>query len=94
MQSGLCVCIAWPWPKIDNAGDLYRKVKMLFGSPECCEKLGRNAYLTMTEHWKAQNAAERFIKLVEAVCQGGNLDLFEDGVCSKAPLLRDGWYLR
>ena len=79
--------------KSGNVKDLYKKVKSLLDDPEKCASIGKAAYETMTQQWNAENAAKRFIELAQAVCDGVEYpDFFADGVCSKAPLLRDGWY--
>ncbi len=72
---------------------LYKKVRFLLDNPEKRSEIGKNAYLTLANQWNPQNAAERFVKLAESVLKGEEKpDVFEDGVCSKAPLLRDGWF--
>lgn len=81
--------------KSGNVKDLYKKVKSLLDDPEKRAQMGKAAYETMTQQWNAENAAKRFIELAQAVCDGVEYpDLFADGVCSKAPLLRDSWYKR
>lgn len=76
-----------------NVKDLYKKVKFLLDNPAKRSDMGKAAYGTMADQWNAENAAKRFIQLAEAVCQGEEqLDIFSDGVCSRAPLLKDGWY--
>ena len=79
--------------KSGNTKDLYKKVKSLLDNPQKRAQMGKAAYETMVNQWNAENAAKRFIELAHAVCDGTEYpDLFEDGVCSKAPLLRDHWY--
>lgn len=76
-----------------NTKELYRKVKSLLDNPQKRAQMGKTAYETMTQQWNAENAAKRFIALAQAVCGGTEYpDLFDSGVCSKAPLLRDNWY--
>lgn len=73
--------------------DLYRKVKLLLESKDLCREYGRQAYLTMTDEWNAKIAAERFIKLSEAILNGNKQpDLFASGSCGKAEILKDGWF--
>ncbi len=77
----------------EDVDDLYSKVKYLLDNPEDARRMGIAAYNTLTEQWNAKNAAERFIKLAEAVLSGEDTpDLFPDGVCSKAPILKNNWY--
>ena len=73
--------------------DLYSKVKWLIENSGERIRLGEAAYRTMIEQWNAENAAKRFLSLAESVLAGDrHPSLFEDGVCSKAEILRDGWY--
>ena len=73
--------------------DLYEKVKQLLDDSSQRERMGRAAYDTLCHQWNAEEAAKRFIQLAEAICAGEESpDLFAEDVCSKAPLLKDGWY--
>lgn len=73
---------------------LYEKVKYLLDNPEICREMGRHAYETMTKQWNAENAASRLLALSEALLAGNpGSDLYEDGPCSKAEILRDGWFV-
>lgn len=73
--------------------DLYRKVKLLLDKPDLCRQYGRKAYQTMADDWNAETAAKRFIELSEAILNGDKKpDLFTDGPCSKAYVLKDNWY--
>ena len=75
-----------------DVDDLYKKVKYLLDNPDECKAMGVKAYKTLAEQWNAENAAARFVKLAEAVLAGEKApDLFPDGVCSKAPRLKDNW---
>ena len=73
--------------------DLYEKVKYLIENQDKATELGKKAYSTLTELWNAETAAERFKQLVEAIKAGGSVDLFNDGPCSKAKVLKDDWRL-
>lgn len=69
--------------------DLYAKVKILIDNSEKRAEMGTAAYRTMAEEWNAENAAERFIKLAEAILTGNKRpDIFKTGVCSKAEILK------
>lgn len=74
--------------------DLYEKVKHLIDKKEKAEELGKSAYITLTDLWNAETAAERFIKLVEMIQSGNIYDLFEDGPCSIAEVLKDNYNVR
>lgn len=72
---------------------LYEKVRFLLSSPADQIKLGEAAYRTIAEEWNAEVAAERFLKLAEAISQGRNAaELFVDGPCSKAEIIREDWF--
>lgn len=67
----------------ENIDSLYEKVKSLLDSTELRKSISHNAKLTMRELWYPQNAAIRFLHLVEAL-QNGEDTPFIDGPCSKA----------
>ena len=71
---------------------LYERVVQLIEQPELREMIGRNAYRTLAEKWNAEVVAERFIALAQALLEGKKADLFEDGPCSRAKILKNGWY--
>ena len=76
-----------------NVDDIYFKVKSLLENPEKAAQIGINAYKTITEEWNADNTAKHFIKLSSAMLSGKkNLDLFENGPCSRAQIIKDNWY--
>ena len=75
----------------DEYGLMYRFVQLI-EQPEMRKRLGRKAYQTLTEQWNAETAAERFLQLSEALLQGRSPELFEDGPCSKAEILKNRWY--
>ncbi len=77
-----------------NIDDLYLKVKFLFDNQEKRKKMGLQAYQTIIEEWNAENATKKFISLAENLLnEGRTTDLSEDGVCSKANILKDNWYV-
>lgn len=71
---------------------LYNRVVKLIEHPELREQMGRKAYRTLAEQWNADVAAERFLALAQALLDGKSPDLFEEGPCSKARILKNGWY--
>ncbi len=75
-----------------DAGDLYRKVKTLLKNPEKQKELGEKAYKTITELWNAETAAERFLVFADEIEKKGTCDLFEDGPCSRASVLKNNWF--
>ena len=78
--------------KNGDENGLLDRVVQLIEQPEMRKRLGRKAYQTLTEQWNAEIAAERFLQLSEALLQGRSPELFEDGPCSKAEILKNGWY--
>lgn len=72
---------------------LYNKVKYLLEYPQQQRSLGEAAYKTITETWNAEEAARRFLQLSEAILSGEKYpDLFPDGPCSRAEILKDDWF--
>ena len=65
----------------------------MLDNPEETARMGKAAYKTITEQWNAKNAAARFIKLAQAITEGEPApDIFADGVCSKAKVLKSDWH--
>lgn len=80
---------------IYRSGDinsLYSKVKFLLDNPERQKSLGKRAYYAITDLWNAQTAAERLMVMTEEIQDHGFCDLYEDGPCSRADLITDGWF--
>ena len=75
-----------------NVQDLYNKIKYLLDKPGEQIRLGTAAYHSITALWNAEVAAERFVKLVDEIQDHGYCDLFEDGPCSRANVLKNDWF--
>lgn len=75
-----------------NLCDLYEKVKRLLLNTALCDEFGKNAYFTITETWNGKNAAERLIALSDRLLKNESDDIYENGPCSKANILKDNWY--
>lgn len=79
-----------------HSGDvdaLCQKVTWLLEHPEQQHCMGQAAYHTIEGLWNAEVAAERFIRLAQAILDGdASPDLFEDGPCSRAEMIREDWY--
>ncbi len=71
---------------------LYAEVRALLDDPQMRKSYGANAYKTILETWNAEVAAKRLIKMVEEINAHGSCDLFEDGPCSRAPIIRNNWF--
>lgn len=75
-----------------NFNDLYQKVKALCLDPALRERLGGEAYRTIAQTWNAETAAKRFLELIEDIHEHGSSDRYQTGPCSRAVILKDGWY--
>lgn len=72
--------------------DLYSKVKLILDEPQKSAQFGKKAYETMISLWNAESATERLMSLLEDLNGKGKSERFENGPCSKAIILKDGWY--
>lgn len=78
--------------KNGDISTVYNQVAKLIEHPELREQMGRAAYQTLADKWNADVAAERFMVLAQALLDGKKPDLFMNGPCSRAAILRNGWY--
>ena len=78
--------------KAGDAEDLYRKVKNLCLDQVQRETLGAEAYRTILNVWNAEAAAKRLLELVGDLQKQGCSNRFQEGPCSRATILKDGWY--
>lgn len=78
--------------KDGDGEDLYQKVKKLCLDRALREKLGAEAYRTIAEVWNAETASKRLLELMEDLRVCGKSDRFRSGPCSRAAILKDGWY--
>ena len=76
-QNGFCY-------KSGDIDELYSKVKQVLDNDDLRKTISKNAYETMKNCWDADVAAERFLKLAEAINDKKDLNLYEDGPCSRA----------
>lgn len=72
-----------------NVEDLYTKIRFLMDHPSDRDRMARNAYMTIENEWNAETAAERFIALAGAFMQNKKGDLFAEGPCSRAKIIRE-----
>ena len=73
------------------SGDMFKLVKQverLFEDRELREKLGRGAVDTILQQWNAENAADRLLKISEKLVSDQTLELYEEGPCSKAEVIK------
>lgn len=78
--------------KNGNINDLYRKVKFLLDNPDEQKRMGQNAYHSIVDLWNAEIAVERFLKFAEEIKDHGYCDLYEDGPCSRAEIIKNDWF--
>lgn len=78
--------------KNNDKDDMYKKVKYLLDNPREQQRLGKNAYETIAEVWNEKVAAQRLTRLVQEIKDHGYCDLYDDGPCSKAPLIKNNWF--
>ena len=79
--------------KNGDINDLYKKVAYLLDNPGEQAQIGEEAYRTITEMWNAEIATARFVKLVEEIQRHGECNLFDEGPCSKAEILKNSWFM-
>lgn len=72
--------------KENSFNDFASQVEFLFNYPNKIIELGEAAYITVSEKWNANVAAERLLTLIDCIDQGEAVP-FKDGPCSKAPIL-------
>lgn len=72
--------------------DLYRKVKILLENPYLCDLYGEEAYKTMQQEWNSKVATERLLQLSKCLINDNNYDLYSEGPCSRALILKNDWY--
>ena len=76
-----------------NQEDLEKKVQGLLEDVPLRRKIGENACKTIINTWNAENAVNRFMKLADTLSRKGKAeDLFFDGPCSKAGILKNDWF--
>lgn len=64
--------------------DLNDKTAALLAAPTRIREIGTSAYIRMRDNWSPSVAARRFLELSSNILDRGNIDLYQEGVCSKA----------
>lgn len=76
-----------------NQAHLEKQVCRLLDDKAYRKKIGENAYSTIVDKWNAQVASRRFVELAKKMIEDRSAQtLFEDGPCSNAEILNNGWY--
>lgn len=71
---------------------LYKSVVNLLSDSNKRHEMGIKAYYKIIDLWNAEEATRRFILFLKEIMQNGECNLFADGPCSKAEIIKDGWY--
>ena len=71
---------------------LETQVRRLLDDKNYRDQMGREAYKTIINMWNADNAANRFLMLAQSLQKGNGADLFSDGPCSKAQIIKNNWF--
>lgn len=78
--------------KNGDAEDLYNKVKYLLVNPDEQKRLGKSAYNTIIKTWNANVAATRLLEFISEINKKGYCDLYDEGPCSKAEIIKNNWF--
>ena len=78
--------------KSGDLENLYKKVKFLLDNKGDRQQIGENAYYTMLNEWSPEIAATRVLELCENILNKQNTDLYQDGPCSRAGLVKNNWF--
>ena len=78
--------------EMGNIPQLIDRLRELVQNGEKRKQFGIAAYHTLTEEWNSATAADRLLRLTEAIRAGEDYSaLFATGPCSMAPLYRNQW---
>ena len=73
----------------DTEEMLYEKVKALLDDAAARRRMAKEAYLTMTGEWNAENAAKKLLLLSEQLMKTPKARPFHTGVCSPSRIVRE-----
>ena len=76
----------------ENIEDIFKKVKYLLNNPLKQREFGTQAYETVFSVWNANIAATHFLKLVQDTNKEYDVDIYMDGPCSKAKIIKNRWF--
>lgn len=75
-----------------NRDMLIERIRYLLDHSAEREKVGMNAYRTITEMWNADVAAERFLLLADSAVGEREVPVFAEGPCSPAQIIHNDWF--
>ena len=73
--------------------DLCNKCKKIILDTQLRSQMAKAAYFSIHNEWNEEIAADRLVKLIQSFLKG-NPQIFSKGICSKAELLNDDWFIR
>lgn len=68
---------------------LFSLTERLVRDRQLCRLFGIMAYETITGLWNAENAAEKLVRMMQAILRGEEIDPPPEGPCSRAPVIRE-----
>lgn len=79
--------------KDGDLDDLYMKVRWILDHNEDQIRMGKEAYITLTQEWNPENAAKKFLDMSKKLLDGKKQQSFNtNGICSRAEIIRNNWY--
>lgn len=75
-----------------NFQDFYCKVKELCLDQDKRKELSEAAFNTILNTWNAEVGVKRMMELFDDLIKYGESNRYKDGPCSKAEIIKDGWY--
>lgn len=79
--------------KQNDKQGLFSAVKWLLLHDNERKSFSKEAYYTILNHWNATIAVERLVKIIQKIQNNQNsISLYQDGPCSKAPILKNNWF--
>ena len=77
----------------ENFEDFYNKVKSLIDNPSKRKEISKNAYFTIENEWNGKVATQKLLELIKEIVKGNEFpNVYSNGVCSKAEIIKDNWY--
>ena len=79
--------------KNDSLKDMTVKAARLLADPDLCAEYGKKACESIMDKWNPSSAAERFVRLAQALISGEPTDsLYSDGPISNVKIIKNNWY--
>lgn len=79
--------------KNDSLKDMTVKAARLLADPDLCAEYGKKACESIMDKWNPSSAAERFVRLAQALISEEPTDsLYSDGPISNVKIIKNNWY--